>query len=115
MAFELPLVATDNIETKAIKPLSFFQETPLKLIDHGEFWISRVKHLLNSDTIDANNFLFAVERPDFKNKNLDAAFGSLTEEMNTLGVKVYDIKDINSIERFARFNSENAANFQLVN
>ena len=115
MEFELPLVATDNLETKAIKPLSFFQETPLKLIDHGEFWISRVKHLLNSNTIDANNFLFAVDRPDFTNKNLDAAFSSLSEEMNALGVKVYDIKDINKIEKFARFNSENAENFQLVN
>lgn len=79
------------------------------------YWISRVKHLLNSNTIDANNFLFAVERPDFTNKNLDAAFGSLSEEMNALGVKVYDIKDINKIEKFARFNSENTENFQLVN
>lgn len=58
VSFELPLVASDHLITKAIKPLSFYQDKSLTLIDHGEFWISRVKHLLNAKTLDADNFLF---------------------------------------------------------
>lgn len=114
MSFELPLVATDNVTTKAIKPLSFLQETPLKLIDHGGFWISRVKHLLNSNTIEPNNFLFAVEKPSFNDRNLEAAFGSLTDEMGSLGVNVCDVNDMMCIEQFARFDSECASNFKLI-
>ncbi|QDF66459.1 DUF3037 domain-containing protein [Shewanella sp. SNU WT4] len=113
VSFELPLVASDTFTTKAIKPLSFYQDKPLKLIDHGEFWISRVKHLLNSKTLTASNFLFAIERPEYKDKNLEAAFNSLSNEMKSLGVNVYDVNDLHSIESFARFDSECAENFQL--
>ena len=114
VSFELPLVATDNVTTKAIKPLSFYQDKPLKLIDHGEFWISRVKHLLNSNTLDANDFLFAIDRPEYKDKNLEAAFKSLEDEMNSLGVNVYDASDLRNIEAFAKFESEKAENFKLA-
>lgn len=114
VSFELPLVATDSVTTKAIKPLSFYQSKPLKLIDHGEFWISRIKYLLNSNTLDANDFLFAIDRPDYKDKNLESAFRSLEAEMNSLGVNVYDVRDDKNIEKFARFESENAENFKLA-
>lgn len=114
MSFELPLVATDTLKIKAIKPLSFHQDKPLKLIDHGEFWISRVKHLLNSKTLDASDFLFAIDRPDFKDQNLDGAFKSLSDGMKALGVNVYDVNDINSIEKFARFDSEKMESFDLM-
>lgn len=113
ISFELPLVANDSFTTKAIKPLSFHHDKPLKLIDHGEFWISRVKHLLSSNTLHANNFLFAIDRPEYKDKNLDAAFKSLFDDMTSLGVKVYDANDLCSIENFARFDSESSENFQL--
>lgn len=115
VSFELPLVATDRVTTKAIKPLSFYQDKPLKLIDHGEFWISRVKHLLNSNTLDASDFLFAIDRPpEYKDKNLEAAFNSLEDEMNSLGVNVYDVRDLPNIENFARFESEKAESFKLA-
>lgn len=113
VSFELPLVATDKITTKAIKPLSFYQDKPLKLIDHGEFWISRVKHLLNSNSLSANNFLFVIDRPSYKNKNLEAAFYSLADEMRALGVNIFDVADLSNIKKFARFDSENAENFRL--
>ena len=114
VSFELPLVASDKQTIKAIKPLSFYQNNPLKMIDHGEFWISRVKHLLNSKTISAENFLFAVDYPEYKDRNLAAAFRSLSEEMRLLGVNVYDANDLNSIGNFARFESESPDNFKLT-
>jgi hypothetical protein len=115
VSFELPLVASDNLITKAIKPLSFYQNKPLTLIDHGEFWVSRVKHLFNSRALDENNFLFAIDRPQlFENENLEAAFQSLSDNMQSLGVHVFDIHDLPNIEKFARFDSENAENFQLT-
>ncbi|ENM5794308.1 DUF3037 domain-containing protein [Vibrio mimicus] len=113
VSFELPLVASDNFTTKAIKPLSFYQDKPLQLIDHGAFWISRVKHLLNAGVLRPYDFLFAIDRPDFKDKNLDAAFHSLCDEMKSLDVNIYDVNDLQSIENFARFDSESAENFRL--
>lgn len=112
-SFELPLVATDNFTTKAIKPLSFYQDKPLKLIDHGEFWISRVKHLLNKNALDSNNFLFAIDRPAYEDKDLESAFLSLENEMTSLGVNVIEVQDFVKIKNFARFESESSENFQL--
>ncbi|WP_342609691.1 DUF3037 domain-containing protein [Vibrio tritonius] len=114
LSFDLPLVASDQYETKAIKPLSFYQTNPLKLIDHGEFWVSRVKHLLNSKTITADNFLFAVDYPKFDDTKLNAAYTSLSNEMKALGVNVLDASDSIRINEFARFNSERSENFQLT-
>ncbi|EGU40878.1 hypothetical protein VII00023_08089 [Vibrio ichthyoenteri ATCC 700023] len=114
VSFELPLVATNGLETKAIKPLSFYQDKPLKLIDHGEFWISRIKHLLNSNTLEPSNFLFAIDCPEYKDMNLEAAFMSLHNEMQSLGVNVIDVHDLRNIEMFARFDSESSEHFQLA-
>ncbi|MCV5274099.1 hypothetical protein OFC49_25430, partial [Escherichia coli] len=70
--------------------------------------------LLNSNTLDASDFLFAIDRPEYKDKNLEAAFNSLEDEMNSLGVNVYDVRDLRNIENFARFESEKAENFKLA-
>lgn len=114
MSFELPLVAKNDYKIKAVKPLSFYQDSPLKLIDHGEFWISRVKHLLNSNVIKKTDFLFVVDKPKFKSMKLHDAFSSLSDEMTSLGVNVLDFKDINKIDKFALFDSDNPENFKLI-
>lgn len=114
VSFELPLVASDSVTTKAIKPLSFFQEKPLKLIDHGEFWISRIKHLLNSNTLNSNDFMFVIEHPKFKDRTLEKAFYLLFEEMQKLEVHISDANNIQSIRDFAKFDSEAVENFQLT-
>ncbi|WP_417655211.1 DUF3037 domain-containing protein [Pseudoalteromonas atlantica] len=114
MSFELPLVAKNEFKMKAVKPLSFHQDSPLKLIDHGEFWISRVKHLLNSDVIKGTDFLFVVDKPKFKSTKLYDAFNSLSDEMINLGVNVLDFKEINKIDQFTLFDCDKPENFKLI-
>lgn len=113
MAFELPLVATDKLEFKAIKPLSFHHDTPLKMVDHGTRWISRAKILLNAGVLTPTNFMFVVEKPAFKDENLKSAYSSLSQEMQELGVNICNSKEVESIVSFAKFNSESADQFLL--
>lgn len=112
ISVEFPLVASDDFELKAIKPLSFNQRTALKLFDHGEFWIARVKHLINANAIDPNNFLFALEEPQAKGSKLLDTFNGLRNQMEDLGVNVLDADDDSKILKFATFESE-SFQFQL--
>lgn len=113
MAFDLPLVASDDIETKAIKPLTFYHENPLKMVDHGTRWISRARMLLNSDVVAPKNFMFVIEKPNYKDKNLDFAYMKLDEEMRDLGVEVHQSTELHNIKLFARFASESPDGFAL--
>ncbi|ENT6808501.1 DUF3037 domain-containing protein [Vibrio vulnificus] len=114
ISVEFPLVAKDDYEIKAIKPLCFNQSSALKLFDHGEFWIARVKHLINARAIEANNFLFALEEPETKNGKLLGTFRDLRNQMEDLGVKVLDAGESKEILEFATFDSEQVDNFRLA-
>lgn len=60
-------------------------------------------------------FFLSIDRPaSFEDENLEAAFQSLSDEMHSLGVNVYNVDDLKNIETFARFASEDADNFQLT-
>ncbi|MFM2480344.1 DUF3037 domain-containing protein [Celerinatantimonas sp. YJH-8] len=115
MSFDLPLVARDSIQTKAVKPMSFNQSDSLRLIDHGARWILRVKNLIDSNVIKSEDFLFAVEHPEFETSRLENAFQKVEDDMNELGVKVYRADDLDRINTFARFQSEDINNFRLLN
>ncbi|NOI30513.1 DUF3037 domain-containing protein [Vibrio coralliilyticus] len=114
ISVEFPLVATDQKETKAIKPMSFNQKTTLKLFDHGEFWMARVKHLLNENAIEPDNFLFAVEEPETNATKFISTFRTIRSQMEDLGVKVFNANDSKKIKQFARFDSEHIEHFTLV-
>lgn len=113
MAFDLPLVATDKREIKAIKPLTFYHKNPLQMVDHGTRWISRAKMLLTAEVLAPDNFMFVLEKPVYKDKNLDFAFMKLDEEMRELGVNVHQSCEIENIRQFAKFASESPEGFAL--
>ncbi|WP_281222783.1 DUF3037 domain-containing protein [Photobacterium sanguinicancri] len=113
--FKLPLVAKEANIVKAIKPLAFDQKTPLALADHGDRWISRVKHLLNADAIKRDNFLFAIEEPRSKKSEFKKAFDAVGMGMKELGVQVVPFKEKDDIIKFAQFDiNELSKDFQLV-
>lgn len=102
-SFKLPLVAKAANTVKAIKPLAFDQNSPLLLADHGDRWISRVKHLLNGKAIKESDFLFAIEKPRSKKEEFVAAFHSVEKGMRDLGVKVIPFEKRSQIIKFAEF------------
>lgn len=113
--FKVPLVAKEANITKAIKPLAFDQKTPLALVDHGDRWISRVKHLLQANTLRDSDFLFTIEEPRSKKDEFLAAFETVHTGMKELGVKVLPYKNKSEILKFAEFDLDNLVDdFQLV-
>lgn len=113
--FKMPLVAKEADVIKAIKPLAFDQKTPLALVDHGDRWISRVKHLLQARTVQQDDFLFTIEEPRSKKDEFLTAFETVHNGMKELGVKVLPYKNKQDILKFAEFNVEHMVDdFQLV-
>jgi len=102
-SFKLPFVAEALNHVKAIKPLAFDQKTPLLLADHGDRWISRIKHLINAEAIKKDDFLFTIEKPIKKKKEFLKAFEIVELGMNDLGVKVIPFENTNNIMEFAQF------------
>ncbi|MGR6863419.1 DUF3037 domain-containing protein [Aliivibrio salmonicida] len=113
--FKLPLVAKEANITKAIKPLAFDQSTPLALVDHGDRWISRVKHLLQAKALNEDDFLFTIEKPRSKKEEFLVAFDTVYIGMKELGVKVLPYKNSIEILKFAEFNLDDSVDdFKLV-
>jgi hypothetical protein len=107
-SFKLPLVAKAANMVKAIKPLAFNQNTPLLLADHGDRWISRVKHLLNGCALRKEDFLFTIERPKSKKKEFNDAFEIVEAGMRDLGVNVLPFDKRSEIIEFAEFDISNS-------
>lgn len=113
--FKLPLVANEASMTKAIKPLSFNQNSPLQLADHGDKWVSRIKHLLNANALLKENFLFAIEKPKNIKPDMLRAFDVVTNGMQELGVNLASYDDTNTILDFAQFDVDSLRNdFELI-
>jgi hypothetical protein len=113
-AYKLPLVAKVANTVKTIKPLAFNQSTTLMLTEHGDRWISRVKHLLKANVIQRENFLFAIERPTNKKDEFHQSFDVIYEGMKELGVQIMPYESKEDIIEFAQFNElNNPADFKL--
>ncbi|WP_221074756.1 DUF3037 domain-containing protein [Agarivorans aestuarii] len=113
--FKLPLVGSQHKVLKAIKPLAFNQKTPLEMVEHGDKWVSRVKHLLNANSIVEDNFLFTVEKPEKLGADCSLAFETVVNGMRELRVNVLQFGDKQKIYDFADFsNVNNVEDFQLV-
>lgn len=113
-SFKLPLVAMATNRVKAIKPLAFNQQSPLLLADHGDRWISRVRHLIKGDAIRKDDFLFTIEKPKSKKREFLAAFNTVEEGMKDLGVQIISFDKKSEIIKFAEFDiSETIDNYAL--
>ena len=102
-AINMPFVANVQNFLKVIKPLAFDHDKPINLLEHGEKWINRVKRLLNLQTVEPQNMLFAIESPT-KNKNddLQDAFDVVEKGMRELEVNILPFDDKKAIYQFAK-------------
>ncbi|GIU52013.1 hypothetical protein TUM4438_43550 [Shewanella sairae] len=113
-AYKLPLVAKVANTVKTIKPLAFNQSTTLMLTEHGDRWISRVKHLLKANVIQKENFLFTIERPTNEKDEFHQSFEVIYGGMKELGVEIIPYESKEDIIEFAQFDElNNSANFKL--
>ena len=114
-AFKIPLVSTYHSTLKAIKPLAFQQKTPLEMVEHGDKWISRVKHLLNANTLVEDCFLFTIEKPKTLEHDRLAAYEAIINGMKDIKVNIAKFDDKDQIYKFADFsNVDSVEDFQLM-
>lgn len=113
-SFKLPLVARVADTVKAIKPLAFNQQSPLLLADHGDRWISRVKHLLNGNALKKEDFLFTIEPPKTKKQEFKVAFQTVEKGMYDLGVNVIPFDNRKNILKFAEFDVSDTVDSYLL-
>lgn len=61
-SFEMPLVAPNENEILcAIKPLSFNQNEPSKMLEHCDKWVSRIKRAVEEKILSFNNVLLTID------------------------------------------------------
>ncbi|MCE0495745.1 DUF3037 domain-containing protein [Vibrio salinus] len=99
--FNVPLATEVDTKLRAIKPMAFNQNKPIEIADHGDKWVSRVRHALDAQTIEPSNFLFTIEKPKSKLDEALKAFESVEKGMKALGVNIIPYDRKSEILRFA--------------
>lgn len=112
---KVPLVTEIGASLRAIKPMAFNQAKPIDIADHGDKWISRIRHVIEAKALAPNNFLFTVEPPKSKSDDVLTAFELVYKGMMNLGVQVIPYSDTEHIIEFAQPElSEAPVDFKLV-
>lgn len=101
LRFPVPFAATgsDGRILRVIKPLHLAQDDPVRLLDHGNQWIGRLRHLERQRARPA--MLFPVQQPAPHTDNADA-FDEIRQGLVTAGAEVVPITDEGAILHFAR-------------
>ena len=97
----IPLVTKINNNYRIIKPLAFEQKNVLLAMEHGETWISRLKKLIDSEVVQAEKALIALEKPLHRKQEFLKVYEDVVGEIRNLGALTKDYEDTNSIVQFA--------------
>jgi hypothetical protein len=85
---------------KAIKPLDLNRETPTKVYEHGDLWISRVKRLEHIHQLP-EEMLFTVQGPAGGEEER-RAFDEVCSELKALRVEILPVEDKAGVIEFAK-------------
>ncbi|MEW6560476.1 MAG: DUF3037 domain-containing protein [Pseudomonadota bacterium] len=101
LRFPVPFAQTGDggRVVRAVKPLHLAQDDPVRLLDHGNQWIGRLRHLERLQACPA--MLFPVQQPEPQAVNFDA-FQEVRQGLEGVGATVVPIADEAAILRFAR-------------
>lgn len=101
LRFPVPFAAAgdDGRVVRVIKPLHLAQDDPVRLFDHGNQWISRLRHLAKQQVCPAMQF--PVQQPAQTAGSIDA-FEEVRAGLEDAGATVVSVADEAAILRFAR-------------
>ncbi|MCK5726409.1 MAG: hypothetical protein KAH22_06260 [Thiotrichaceae bacterium] len=97
-----PFVTSDT-NPALIKPIYFRHTQSKQLIDHGLHWLSTMNQLIRSQLVSTEKSLFTYEPPKQEEGILADAFRDIKQQIEAKGIKMTDIKDINTIHDFAKY------------
>jgi len=97
----MPLVTKINSNYRVIRPLAFEHNNVLQAMEHGETWVNRLKKLINSEVIDANRALFALEKPINRKLEFMKVYEDVYGEIQNLGAVAENFSETANIIKFA--------------
>lgn len=97
----MPLVTKINSNYRIIRPLAFEQKNVLQAMEHGETWINRLKKLINSEVVEANRALFALEKPVNRKLEFMKVYEDVYGEIQSLGAIAENFSKTGNILKFA--------------
>ncbi|MCK9368053.1 MAG: DUF3037 domain-containing protein [Metallibacterium scheffleri] len=92
-------VGTDGTVRRVIKPLHLAQDDPVRVLDHGNQWIGRLRHLQHLHALPA--ILLPVQQPNADANNV-GAFEEVRQGLIEAGAQVVPVTDQRAILDFAR-------------
>lgn len=98
----IPLVkriGADPTDVRGIKPLDLAKREPTRIIEHGDHWLARIKHLRGMK-YDPAAFMFPVRMPPHELRKTKAA-ERVCRELEAAGVRVVTQPDDDTVIRFA--------------
>lgn len=102
LQFAVPFAELDEsgVALRIIKPMHLAHEDPLRILDHGNQWLGRLRHL---DRIKAmpKSMLLAVTEPPL-NTERHSAFDEVRRDLTSLGAEFAASGDEKALIRFAQ-------------
>lgn len=98
----LPLVHTRDAQVlAAIKPLDLTQLEPVKIYEHGDLWVARLRRLKQLGALPAR-MLVALNGPQIGDPPRHRAYAAIVDELREIGVEVTQATDNARILEFAQ-------------
>lgn len=98
----LPLVyGRDGHVLAAIKPLDLTQDEPVKIYEHGDLWIGRLKRLKQLGALPAG-MLVPVEGPEVDDARRHQAYADIVRELGEMKIEVTQASNNERILEFAQ-------------
>ncbi len=100
--FGVPFAEVDQAGrvNRVIKPMHLAQDDPVQILDHGNQWVGRLRHL---DRVKAmpKAFLLVVTEPPLDNADRHAAFEEVKQGLEQAGAAIQRANDEQGLLRFA--------------
>lgn len=102
LQFGVPFAEVDQVGRvqRVIKPMHLAQEDPVQILDHGNQWVGRLRHL-NRVKAMPQAFLLAVTEPPLDNMDRHAAFEEVKQGLESAGAAIQRANDEQGLLKFA--------------
>lgn len=99
---QLPLVhERDGQVLAAIKPLDLTQDEPVKIYEHGDLWVGRLRRLKQLGALPAG-MLVPVEGPQIDDRRRHRAYTDIVRELGEMDIEVTEAANNARILEFAQ-------------
>jgi hypothetical protein len=102
LQFGVPFADVDTLGRvqRVIKPMHLAHEDPVHILDHGNQWVGRLRHLERVKAMP-DAFLLAVTEPPLDNTDRHAAFEEVKQGLQQAGAAIQRANDEQGLLRFA--------------